>query len=666
MSPEEYVSKMPSKESDIYAFGIILWELLTGKKPSKRTREDKSWFEKPERDEIPAEYCETPQGQIFAELIRACWRKDHQARPSAKKLQQELIASGSYFHPKAEWVCLAQELAEQFHHGQQELSLNYQPSNLVNADLEQRVWVDDFLTQEANLFLTGKSGSGKSFTLNRWGQSQLKKCWSWIDNTGIDAPQPLWPLSLSYHTLTPWSFEALEQAFPKLVKKFSPTRSYYLLVTSDIKFQPEPQEACRLFVRTPEMLTYYDQGTKVALTPDALDRHTVTELDLSQEKNISKLIEIIQAIPTLTSLNLSQTFNGKSHSEIIHICKNLPLGLLALDLTANYLRDRTCAEIITILCALPPGLKHLCLGKNALGKLTTRDLIQVFSFLPQGLISLDLAWNELAQDRTLEELIIIVNALPKTLLSLSLGSNGIFSRTIEELLCLFHCLPPRLISLDLSGTRHDKSQEKLIQLLIRLPINIKFFHDPNSHTIDLDNLKAKYLVDQVSHLTMTGHSRQLNFDAVSLPFEIDEEHLNLLITKMEKQHTSIAFLTCGLLLQGHIPNVVAEKDNLEHYTEIRLHHAIDFYTKISAFSSIQPLAEFLLWEIKTIPSYPSIQTRLAQYDLAPPDDFLQTYSAFRKRDNVTMPLLKELGMFQREDNIQNNRGKDENSMVLQC
>lgn len=190
MSPEEYISKMPSKESDIYAFGIILWELLTGKKPSKRTREDKSWLEKPERDEIPAEYCETPQGQIFAELIRACWRKDHQARPSAKKLQQELIAFGSYFHPKAEWVCLAQELAEQFHHGQQELSLNYQPSNLVSADLEQRVWVDDFLTQKANLFLTGKSGSGKSFTLNRWGQSQLKKCWSWIDNTGIELLNP--------------------------------------------------------------------------------------------------------------------------------------------------------------------------------------------------------------------------------------------------------------------------------------------------------------------------------------------------------------------------------------------------------------------------------------------------------------------------------------------
>jgi hypothetical protein len=55
----------------------------------------------------------------------------------------------------------------------------------------------------------------------------------------------------------------------------------------------------------------------------------------------------------------------------------------------------------------------------------------------------------------------------------------------------------------------------------------------------------------------------------------------------------------------------------DEYRERRAHDAISFYTKAANDAAIKPIAEFLLWEMKTTSPFASIQNRLAQYDVTP-------------------------------------------------
>ncbi len=209
-------------------------------------------------------------------------------------------------------------------------------------------------------------------------------------------------------------------------------------------------------------------------------------------------------------------------------------------------------------------------------------------------------------------------------------------------------LPQTLTSLNLSGNYlWKKTEGELTQLLNGLPFNVE--------TVVIDDetyYRDSYLVNQllrkVSDLITKRNKDGLVFNAISLPVEIDETCLNRIIPLFEKQKTPIAFLICGLLLEGQISTITNEKYSpLEYkeYMEQRTHDAISFYTKAALDSSTRPLVEFLLWELKLTCTLPSIQHRLSEYDLTP------TYASHtfnqinHKQEPIKSHLIKELGLF---------------------
>ena len=78
MAPELLLHGRASKASDVYAFGICMWELLTGKKAfagvPKILLGHKVWKEK-QRPKWPAD---TPPD--FMQLINACWMHNPKER----------------------------------------------------------------------------------------------------------------------------------------------------------------------------------------------------------------------------------------------------------------------------------------------------------------------------------------------------------------------------------------------------------------------------------------------------------------------------------------------------------------------------------------------------------------------------------------------------------
>ena len=84
MAPEFFQGQKYTKESDIYSFGMIMWEFMTGRRP---------FWDKIHDIDLIIEICDgsrppivtnAPEGYI--ELIKECWHSDPKKRPSATEI----------------------------------------------------------------------------------------------------------------------------------------------------------------------------------------------------------------------------------------------------------------------------------------------------------------------------------------------------------------------------------------------------------------------------------------------------------------------------------------------------------------------------------------------------------------------------------------------------
>jgi len=89
MSPEVLKGRSLSEKADIYSFGIVLWEMLTGKEPFE-DHDDYDRFvdavcEQGERPEIPSDMY--PSLQL---LLKECWHDNQKKRPGFQEIIKRL------------------------------------------------------------------------------------------------------------------------------------------------------------------------------------------------------------------------------------------------------------------------------------------------------------------------------------------------------------------------------------------------------------------------------------------------------------------------------------------------------------------------------------------------------------------------------------------------
>src|SRR6266487_3381720 len=92
MAPELFNGGLYSQASDIYAFGIIMWEISSEEKPFHDIVHDKQLALRILKGLRPEITEDTPQ--FYQDLMQKCWHPDPTQRPTAKEI---------YSHTK-EWI----------------------------------------------------------------------------------------------------------------------------------------------------------------------------------------------------------------------------------------------------------------------------------------------------------------------------------------------------------------------------------------------------------------------------------------------------------------------------------------------------------------------------------------------------------------------------------
>src|SRR5690242_3782252 len=93
MAPEVLSKKPYTKESDIYSFGMIMWEFTTGKKPFHDRPHNYCLISDILKGERPQITDDTPE--FYADLMKRCWDRNPGNRPKAKEIKNCL---SKYYH----------------------------------------------------------------------------------------------------------------------------------------------------------------------------------------------------------------------------------------------------------------------------------------------------------------------------------------------------------------------------------------------------------------------------------------------------------------------------------------------------------------------------------------------------------------------------------------
>jgi serine/threonine protein kinase len=89
MAPEIFQGQKYTKSSDIYSFGMIMWEFMTARRP---------FWDRNHDTDLIIEICDglrppivigAPEGYI--ELMKECWYSDPKKRPTATKIHEKIV-----------------------------------------------------------------------------------------------------------------------------------------------------------------------------------------------------------------------------------------------------------------------------------------------------------------------------------------------------------------------------------------------------------------------------------------------------------------------------------------------------------------------------------------------------------------------------------------------
>ena len=86
LAPELFSSGSYSQATDVYAFGIIMWEISSGEKPFHEIVHDKQLALRIFRGLRPTITDDTPQ--FYRDLMQQCWHSDPTQRPTAKEITE--------------------------------------------------------------------------------------------------------------------------------------------------------------------------------------------------------------------------------------------------------------------------------------------------------------------------------------------------------------------------------------------------------------------------------------------------------------------------------------------------------------------------------------------------------------------------------------------------
>ena len=84
LAPEVLSKKPYTKETDIYSFGMIMWEFTTGKKPFHDRSHNHFLITDILKGERPQITDDTPE--FYAELMKRCWDHNPENRPTAREI----------------------------------------------------------------------------------------------------------------------------------------------------------------------------------------------------------------------------------------------------------------------------------------------------------------------------------------------------------------------------------------------------------------------------------------------------------------------------------------------------------------------------------------------------------------------------------------------------
>src|SRR5438094_434312 len=107
LAPEVLSGKPYTKESDIYSFGMIMWEFTTGKKPFHYRSHDHNLILDVLEGKRPEITEDTPE--FYVDLMKKCWDPKPGNRPTAEEIEERFEKYD--FFPSRE-CCKILQLAE--------------------------------------------------------------------------------------------------------------------------------------------------------------------------------------------------------------------------------------------------------------------------------------------------------------------------------------------------------------------------------------------------------------------------------------------------------------------------------------------------------------------------------------------------------------------------